>query len=176
MMNEYDFTLKFNLHNPQNDPEDYVEKLYANGCDDALIGVGKKGHISLNFIREASSAYEAISSAITDVKRVLPYATLIEATPDFVGLTDAAKFLGCTRQNIRNLMVKSEGKSPLPVYEGTPSIWHLAEILTWLREDKTYSIDDSLLEIAKINMNFNIARSWQKVEPVLQDSIKALVT
>jgi hypothetical protein len=175
MMTEYDFTLKFNLHNPQTDPEDYVEKLYANGCDDALIGVGKKGHISLNFIRDSSSAYEAISSAITDVKRVLPYATLIEATPDFVGLTDAAKILGCTRQNIRNLIVKSEGRSPLPVYEGTPSIWHLAEILIWLREEKMYSIDDSLLEIAKINMNFNVARSWQKMELSLQDSIKALV-
>lgn len=174
-MNEYDFTLKFNLHNSEADPDEYVEKLYAGGCDDALIGVGKKGYISLNFIREAPSAYEAVSSAIADIKRVLPYAKMLEATPDFVGLTDAAKILGCTRQNIRNLMVRSEGRSPLPVYEGTPSIWHLAEILIWLREDKTYSIDDSLLEIAKTNMNFNIARSWQKVEPSLQDSIKTLV-
>ncbi len=175
MMNEYDFTLKFSLRNSQADPDDYVEKLYAGGCDDALIGVGKKGYLSLNFIREASSAHEAISSAITDVKRVLPYAALIEATPDFVGLTDAAKILGCTRQNIRNLIVRSEGSSPLPVYEGTPSIWHLAEILIWLRKEKTYAIDDSLLEVAKTNMNFNIARSWQKVEPGLQNSIKALV-
>jgi hypothetical protein len=174
-MNEYDFTLKFNLQNFQADPNDYIEQLHESGCDDALIGVGKKGYIALNFIREASSAYEAISSAITDVKKVIPHATLIEAKPDFVGLTDAAKILGCTRQNIRNLIVKSEPRSPLPMYEGTPSIWHLADILIWLREDKTYTIDDSLLEIAKTNMDFNIARSWQKVEPDLQENIKALV-
>ncbi len=42
-------------------------------------------------------------------------------------------------------------------------------------EDKTYSIDDSLLEIAKISMDFNIARSWKKIEPDLQENIKALV-
>jgi hypothetical protein len=161
-MKEYDFTLKFNLQNSQADPNNYVEQLYESGCDDALIGVGKKGCIALNFTREASSAYEAISSALNDVKKVILHAILIEATPDFVGLTDAAKILGCTRQNIRNLMVKSEPRSPLPVYEGIPSIWHLAEILIWLREDKTYSIDDSLLEIAKINMDFNVARSWKK--------------
>ena len=81
-MKEYDFTLKFNLQNSQADPEYHVEKLYEGGCEDALIGIGKKGYISLNFIREASSAYEAVSSAIIDVKRVIPYATLIEATPD----------------------------------------------------------------------------------------------
>jgi hypothetical protein len=174
-MNEYDFTLSFSLQDSQIDPNDYIEQLHENGCDDALIGVGKKGYIALNFIRDASSAYEAISSAIANVKKVIPHAILIEATPDFVGLTDAAKILGCTRQNIRNLIVKSEPRSPRPVYEGTPSIWHLAEILLWLKEDKTYSIDDSLLEMAKANMDFNIARSWQKVAPDLQENIMTLI-
>lgn len=88
MMKDYDFTLKFNLQDPQSDPDEYVEKLYVGGCDDALIGVGLKGYMSLNFIREASSADEAISSAISDVKAVVPSATLIEAAPDFVGLID----------------------------------------------------------------------------------------
>jgi len=42
-MNEYDFTLKFNFQNPQVDPKDYIEQLHESGCDDALIGIGKKG-------------------------------------------------------------------------------------------------------------------------------------
>jgi hypothetical protein len=174
-MKEYDFTLKFSLQSSQAVPESYVERLYEGGCDDALIGVGKGGSISLHFIREAPSAYEAVSSAITDVKTAVPNATLIEATPDFVGLTDAAKILGCTRQNIRKLIVTSDPRSPIPIYEGTPSIWHLAEILTWLRETKAYAIDDALIEIAKTNMNINIAKSWQKVEPAFQENIKSLV-
>jgi hypothetical protein len=100
---------------------------------------------------------------------------LIEATPDFVGLTDTAKILGCTRQNIRNILVNSESRYPLPVYEGTPSIWHLAEILIWLKEEKSYLIDDVLLEVAKTNMDINIARGWKKLEPALQENIMTLV-
>ncbi|MEA5419887.1 DNA-binding protein [Spirulina sp. CCNP1310] len=173
-MKEYDFTLKFSIGNFPIDPDSYVEALYTGGCDDALIGVGKKGYLSLNFIREASSAYDAISTAIADVKNVIPSANLIEAAPDFVGLTDVAKIIGCTRQNIRKLIVESEPRSLLPIYEGTPSIWHLAEILAWLREFKTYSIDDSLMEIAKANMDINIAKSWQKVAPTAQEKIQRL--
>jgi hypothetical protein len=173
-MNEYDFSLKFNLNNSPADPDDFIERLYASGCDDALIGVGNKEYVALNFIREGSSAYEAISSAINDVKRVVPGATLIEAAPDFVGLTDAAKILGYTQQHMRSLTLKSNSKFPIPVYEGTHSIWHLAEILIWLREDRTYSIDDALLDIAQTNMNINIATSWQKIPLDTQESIKAL--
>lgn len=174
-MNEYDFTLKFQLPQSQIDPNDYIDRLHESGCDDGMIGLGKKGLISLNFIREAESAYTAIHSAITDVRRAIPSARLVEATPDFVGLTDTAKILGCTRQNIRNLMIKDELKSPLPIYEGTPSIWHLAEILTWLQAEKNHKIDESLLEISRINMNLNIIRNWQKIDLNLQENIKALV-
>ena len=173
-MNEYDFTLKFNLEDSQAEPDNFIDQLYAGGCDDALIGVGNKGYVALNFIREASSAYEAISSAINDVKRVVPSATLIEAAPDFVGLTDAAKILGYTQQHMTNLTLENDSKFPIPVYEGAHSVWHLAEILIWLRENQTHSIDDTLLDIAQTNMNINIARSWQKIPPDTQESIKAL--
>ena len=44
-------------------------------------------------MREASSVDEAISSAITDVKRVIPHATMIEATTDSVRLTDKAEII-----------------------------------------------------------------------------------
>ena len=131
--------------------------------------------ISLDFMREAPSAFEAISGAITNVKKVIPNAILIEASPDFVGLTDIAEIMGCTRQNIRNVILNDRSRSPLAVYEGTPSIWHLSEVLTWLKEDKTYTIDEALLEVSRINMNFNIARNWRKIEPTLQENIKALV-
>jgi hypothetical protein len=153
----------------------YIDRLYESGCDDALIGIGKQGSIALDFTRSASSAFDAISSAIIDVKTVISDAILIEAAPDFVGLTDTAKIIGCTRQNMRNLMFNSDTRSPLPVYEGTPAIWHLAEILTWLKEAKSYSIDDSILEVAIVNMEFNLARKWRNVEPDLQDNIRALV-
>jgi hypothetical protein len=172
---EYNFTLKFNFPDDRSKPEMYVDRLYESGCDDALIGIGKQGSIALDFTRSANSAFDAVSSAIIDVKTVISDAILIEAAPDFVGLTDTAKFIGCTRQNMRNLMFNSDTRSPLPVYEGTPAIWHLAEILTWLKEVKAYSIDELILEVAIVNMEFNLARKWRNVEPGLQDNIRALV-
>ena len=174
-MKEYEFTLKFALQYPDADPQRYVEALAYNGCDDALIGVGKKGYIALNFIREAASAYEAISSAVGDVKKVIPEATLVEATPDFVGLTDVAQLLGCTRQNVRKLIETSCQCAPPPVHEGKSSIWHLADILIWLREVKAYPINDELLEIAETNRQFNVVSSLKKIDSVHQDDIKVLV-
>ncbi|NMF57905.1 hypothetical protein [Pseudanabaena yagii] len=58
-------------------------------------------------------------------------------------------------------MIKDKIISPFTVYEGTPSIWCLADILIWLRNEKTYEIDKALLEVSKTNMNFNLARSWE---------------
>ena len=93
-MAEYEFTLKFTLQNAQADPQEYVELLGRNGCDDALIGTGQCGRIGFSFIRESTSAYEAVSSAIEDIRKVLPNARLIEAAPDLVGLTETADLLG----------------------------------------------------------------------------------
>ncbi|AFY71298.1 prophage CP4-57 regulatory [Thalassoporum mexicanum PCC 7367] len=170
----YDFCLKFEL-NDLIDRDELVERLYESGCDDALIGTGREGKVGLDFIREAESAYAAISSAIADVKRVVPTATLIEAAPDLVSLTDVAEILGCSRQNARNLIVDSKSIAPLPVYDGTPSLWHLAEVLSWLKEKKNYAIDEATLEVAKITMGLNLARSWQKVDASISDRVKALV-
>ena len=80
-MQEYDFTLKFKLQETHTDPNDYVEALEREGCDDALVGVGSKGKIGLNFIRFASSEYQAIYSAIRDVKKAIPNAILTEVMP-----------------------------------------------------------------------------------------------
>ena len=83
-MSEYEFTLKFKLPEENMEPEIYVDQLYESGCDDALIGIGKKGYIALDFIRESETAYKAISSAIEDVLKAIPQANIQEATPDFV--------------------------------------------------------------------------------------------
>lgn len=71
-MKEYDFTLKYRLGDASADPENYAEALAEAGCEDALIGVGQNGRISLNFIRQAGSALEAISSAIDGVQTAIP--------------------------------------------------------------------------------------------------------
>lgn len=174
-MKDYEFTLKFDLRDSECDPSTYLDRLAENGCDDALIGLAKKGYISLNFIREADSACEAISSAISNVKAAIPYAVLVEASPDFVGAADIAEILGCSRQNIRQLIINNIQESPSPVHNGSHSIWRLAEVLKWLREIKDYKIDDDLLDIATFNMELNVYRSFRKISVENQDRLESLV-
>ncbi|MDH6093013.1 hypothetical protein NWP22_07940 [Anabaenopsis tanganyikae CS-531] len=81
-------------------------------CSVNIIGTGTKGFIALDFIREAPSAYDAISSAINDVRKAIPQAEIMEVSPNFVGVTDVAKLLGCSRQN-QDLLSKSISDPPL---------------------------------------------------------------
>ncbi len=175
-MNEYEFTLKFSLPETISHPSTYLEKLWTEGCDDALVGIGLRSRIALNFTRESSSAQEAILSALADVKRAIPKAELVEATPDFVGLTDIANFLGFTRQNLIEVMTSSGSAFPAPVHEGKSTIWHLFKVLVWLKERKKYSQQETLIDIAKANMQLNIAKDAYNIEPTFQQKIWSLMT
>lgn len=174
-MQIYDFKLKFSLPVSENNMDELVERLGEAGCDDALIGVGQPGRIALDFSREADSAFRAISSAVADIKQVVPDAKLIEATPDLVGLTDVAEFVGCSRQNIRKIMVSSGGTFPPPVHEGKSALWHLSTVLVWLKESKSYQVADDLLEIASINMQFNVAKEVAAMDQAQRTEILSLV-
>lgn len=174
-MREYEFTLKFKLPASTSDPDIYVDTLYESGCDDAIIGTGTKGFIALDFIREAPSAYDAMSSAIKDVRKAIPRAEIVEASPDFVGVTDVANLLGCSRQNIQKLLSKSISECPPAVYGGAQSVWHLLELLTWLIEHKNYQIDESLIEIARTTRSLNLVKQFEMLDPDTQRKFHDLV-
>ena len=175
-MMEFDFTLKFRFPDTSIAPGDYVERLGEAGCDDALIGVGKAGRIALDFTREAATAYDALASAVADVKRAVPDAQLIEASPDLVGLTDVADFIGCSRQYMRKLMINSDPGFPPPIHEGKAALWRLSRVLLWLKDSKEYQIEDSLLDVARATMQFNIAREACEIDRVMQKDIQRLVS
>lgn len=167
-MKEFEFTLKFSLSDDSINPDDYIERLAEHGCDDALIGIGQNGRIALQFNRQAENALEAVFSAIENIKAAIPDAKLIEATPDLVGLTDVAEVLGFSRQNIRKLMLNNKATFPAPVHEGKSALWHLSTVLNWLEQAGRYSIDESLLDIAKVNMQLNIAKEARVLESSVQ--------
>jgi len=171
-MKEYDFTLKYRLGDASENPEQYIDALAKAGCEDALVGVGQNGRISLNFIREADSALEAISSAINDVQSAIPGANLVEATPDFVGVTDMADLFQVSRQYIRQL-IRSRGTSfPEPVHEGKPSLWHLTDVLLWFRENQAREIRPEIYEVSRINMQLNVLKSCIKASANFQDGFQ----
>lgn len=162
---EYTFTLKYQLAPSDADPNTLIERLGEAGCEDALVGLGQPGRVALEFIREAQSAQHAMMSALADVNRALPDAKLIEAAPDLVGITDVAELTGVTRQNIRKLLVTHSASAPLPVHAGNPSLWHLADVLSWLRQEVGYEYPASTFDIARVAEHVNITREATRLEP-----------
>jgi predicted DNA-binding transcriptional regulator AlpA len=171
---EYIFTLKYQLADHDNDLDALVERLGAAGCDDALIGVGQPGRLALEFSREAGNAEEAVRSALSDVKSAVPSARLIEASPDLVGLTDVADIVGVSRQAMRKLMLTHRGVFPVPVHEGSASIWHLAEVLDWLKARGGYQIDTGMLEIAQVALEVNITKEANRYPMTRWDKMPLL--
>lgn len=171
---EYVFTLKYQLADHDSDLDAIVERLGAAGCDDALVGVGQPGRLALEFSREADNAREAVRTALADVKNAVPAARLIEASPDLVGLTDVADIVGVSRQAMRKLMVAHRGVFPMPVHEGSASIWHLAEVLDWLKARGGYQIDTGILEVARVALEVNITKEAIRHPMSRRDSMELL--
>ena len=173
-MADYTFMLTFARGSRGVDTDAVIERLGAAGCDDAVVGVGRRDRLALEFAREAEDAARAVGSAVSDVRSALPDAVLIEASPDLVGLTEVASLLGVTRQNMRKLIVCATAE-PVPVHTGKPTIWRLAHVLRWLAREKRYPIPPELLEVAEATLQVNLAVEARDADPRAQARIAALL-
>lgn len=160
---DYIFTLKYQLNPDDQDVDILLARLAEAGCDDALVGIGQPGRLALEFTREASCAETAVKSALADVRNALPTATLIEVTPDLVGLSDVAEITGMSRQNMRKLMLTNAATFPAPIHEGTTSIWHLADILAWMQIRGTYALAQNLVDVSTMAMHVNAAKEQRRL-------------
>lgn len=158
-MQEYCFTLTFQLPSAAHDVDQLIEQLAAAGCDDALVGSGVAGKLALEFTRSAATARQALFSAVRDVNAAIPGVRLTEAAPDFVGLTDVAEIIGVSRQNMRKLMLAHSPAFPLPVHEGKASIWHLADVLAWLNGRGHYRVPEAVQEVAQVTLRLNLQQA-----------------
>lgn len=172
---EYNFILKYQIDHGEDAGDSIAERLGGGGCDDALLGFGQPGRIALNFCRQAKSAEKALLSALSDVKLTLPEAVLIEAAPDYVGLSDVADSVGVTRQNLRKLMLQHHVSFPLPIHEGKAVIWHLYDVLQWLQQKMSYKVSESDLELTKVTKQVNLAKALSGVNKQLLKDMKPLI-
>jgi len=166
----WEFVLRFKLPEGGANPEEWLDRLFDAGCDDATIGTGKLGAIALDFSREAPSAEEAIRSAIDNVLAAIPGAQLLEAGPDIVNLADIADIIGCSRQNVRKYAA-GEIKAvkvafPEPVYAGGgTNLWRLAEVLPWFEANTEIHPPRRVLDLSKVtsvkNLEAQQVRLWR---------------
>lgn len=149
--------------------------VWEAGCDDALVGLGQPGRLALEFTRKAESAQAAVRSALADVKRAVPSAKLVEAVPDFVGLTDVAEMIGVSRQAMRKLMLSHAATFPAPAHEGSAAIWHLAEVLGWLEVKGGYALEPTMLETARATLEVNLTKEVQRLPVAGARELKLLI-
>lgn len=173
-MQEFDFVLKFRLPDPGATSVDFIEALGEVGCTDALVGVGQMGLVALDFTREASTAHDAVTSAIKDVQTAIPGANLVEAAPDIVGLSEVADLLGYSRQYLRKIACGALG-FPSPIHEGKPSIWHLAPVLGWFETSRQRDVDGALMDLARVNMHLNFVISEVGSDAAEIDGLRSLL-
>lgn len=157
------FTLIYRLPPGVGESGTLVEALAEEGCDDALVGTGQAGRLALEFCREADTAEAALHSALADVRRAIPGARLIEAAPDYVGLTDAADRVGLSRQYLRKLMLAQQSTFPTPLHGGSTSIWHLADLLEWFTSQGIRPIAGNDIALARATRDVNLARAASRL-------------
>ncbi|MEO1446514.1 MAG: hypothetical protein AAFV46_09805, partial [Cyanobacteria bacterium J06635_11] len=93
------------------------------------------------------------------------------------GFTDIAETVGCSRQNIRKLFLATSSSCPHPSYShGNPALWHLADVLLWLQQNKGYSIHPAFIDIATITKSLNTLINWRQLTPEQRQQAEAIVT
>lgn len=171
-MNKYKFLLNFGLPDRKADPEVYLDALYEAGCDDAMVGVNVRGMVGLDFARRAESADVALETAVRDVLKAIPGASLIQAGPDLVNLADMAVIFDCSRQNMRKYAVGpavDRDAFPMPAVTVPMSLWHLAEIAHWLRKNTSRAPAADVVEVAKAAARMNLDLDAGRVRRILEN-------
>jgi predicted DNA-binding transcriptional regulator AlpA len=128
-------TFEFSIIASGLDPhaDGFEDKFYSSGCDDALVSF-QKGHIIVDFAREADSIAEAIASAVENVCATGAKIDRIEPDP-LVNLNDIAARTDMTRAAISNYAKGTRGKDfPSPVARVTSDapLYDWAEVANWM--------------------------------------------
>jgi hypothetical protein len=136
--------------------DDFEDKFFEAGCDDATISI-QKGAIILEFTREGRNFVHALLSAVKDVQGAGAVVEHIE--PDYlVNLSDIAFRANISRASV-SLYAKGERAAdfPAPVARVTTEspLWDWVEVARWMFKRKT--ISRHVVVEAKIVREANLA-------------------
>jgi predicted DNA-binding transcriptional regulator AlpA len=118
--------------------ENYVDRLYEAGCDDAALGARGTEQVA-EFDRQAPTLAAALLSAIDDIESEVPEYRVLRVEPDdLVNATVIAERTGRSRESIRLLAKgqRGEGDFPKPVtwLDGSNQIWRWGEVAAWFQD------------------------------------------
>ena len=151
-MQTYSFTLSFSLPNSLQACDDLDERLAEAGLLDGHIGQGLPRRVAVSLDRDAPNAQAALDSALSQIMSALPGAALLEAGPDYVGLSEAAQAFDLSRQALRKHMLH-DANFPAAIHPGKPSLWHWADLLAWAQArwpDRVKAHDQELADCVRL--------------------------
>jgi hypothetical protein len=130
-MKMYEFCMVASGLDPEAD--DFEIRFFKAGCDDATVSF-QKGHILVDFTREAESLEDAIASAVTQVNKAGAKVLRVEPDP-LVSLSDMAARAGVTRAAMSHYFKGTRAKDfPAPVAKVTSEspLWDWATVARWM--------------------------------------------
>lgn len=169
-MNKYEFSIIASGLDPS--AEDFEQRFYDAGCDDATISF-QKGHIIVDFAREAESISRALASAVKEVQSAGATVERVEPDP-LVSLSEIAARTGMSRAAITQYSKGQRSKDfPAPVARVTTDspLWDWATVATWLFKHEKLSKEAAIEAEAVRIANAAIQSHEQKLEETLRGSI-----
>lgn len=169
-------TFEFSIIASGLDPEadDFADRFFEAGCDDATISF-QKGHIILDFAREAESIEDAICSAIECAEKAGAHVDRVEPDP-LVNLSDIASRTGLTRQAISHYSKGNRGAHfPSPVARVTSDapLWDWAPVAKWLYENDKLDRGAAIVAEAVRVANVAIETGEPKLREALHSHLQA---
>jgi hypothetical protein len=159
---------------PDPEAEDFADRFFNAGADDATLSF-QKGHIILDFGREAESIDAAIVSAVKCVTAAGARVDRIEPDP-LVSLADIAARSGMTRAAMTQYSKGQRGKNfPAPVARVTSDspLWDWASVARWLFRNGKISRDAAIEAEMVRAANVAIASREPRLRESLQKSLKS---
>lgn len=169
-------TFEFSIIASGLDPEaeDFADRFFNAGCDDATISF-QKGHIIVDFARESDSVVAAICSAVACVKKAGAHVDRVEPDP-LVSLSDIAARTGLSRAAITQYSKGQRSENfPAPVARVTSdtSLYDWSTVAAWLFQREKLSRDEAIEAEAVKAANDAIGSRGNNLRETLQRRLKA---
>lgn len=176
-MKTYEFSVIASGLDPKAD--DFENRFFDAGCDDATISF-QKGHIIVDFARDADSIVAAICSAVACVEAAGAHVDRIEPDP-LVSLADIASRTGLTRAAITQYAKGQRGENfPVPVARVTAetSLYDWSKVAAWLYHHEKISreaaIEAAAVKAANEAICAHVSKLRDKLQQRLEDYEKEL--
>ena len=136
-MKKYEFTLY--LDGLVEIEEKVEDRLFGVGCSDGMLGM-QNGTFFIDFVRQASSFYDAVLRAVKQIEKALPLVRVSGIDPSpFLTQSQLARLMDVSREYVRLLSSGERGRGgfPAPVISSEKQMyWDVSNVLQWFSQNK----------------------------------------